>query len=407
MYDFIRPITSWQTYYSSKMLKRKLNKTMKIKTSLIAIIFLVGQLIYAQQNIPIIKSTSKKIDIRDGENLKKQNWTISPELNPDVYETSSLGKKVTFITDIDSITVEINKETKFDFIILLNNSKKAYTQVVYKPSYLQKLQNAEKYDFSDNRFIPNFSYQSSDNPNLIKIRKDLKLDSIAGTGNEISKIINLMHWVHNIIRHDGSAPTNPTLKNAIDIIKVCKTENRGVNCRMMATVLNECYLSMGIKSRFVTCMPKETIFEDCHVINMVYSNDLKKWIWIDPTFDAYVMNEKGELLGLAEVRERLINGKTLILNPDANWNRKSTQTKEYYLEYYMAKNLYRLKTPLFSEYDTETMSNGKEITYVELLPLDGIEQNPQKKEETNKNTGLKSTYYITNNPNIFWAEPTK
>jgi hypothetical protein len=380
---------------------------MNKKISLIVIFSLVGQLIIAQKNIPIIKATSKKIDIRDGENLKKQWWTISPELNPDVYETNSLGQKVTFITDKDSISVEIKKDTKFDFIILLNDSKKAYTQIAYKQTYLQKLQNAEKYDYSDNRFIPNFSYQSSDNPNLIKIRKDLKLDSIAGTGNEISKIINLMHWVHNIIRHDGSAPTNPTSKNAIDIIKVCKTENRGVNCRMMATVLNECYLSMGIKSRFVTCMPKETIFEDCHVINMVYSNDLKKWIWIDPTFDAYVMNEKGELLGLAEVRERLINGKTLLLNPDANWNRKSSQTKEYYLETYMAKNLYRLRTPLVSEYDTETWENVEEITYVELLPLDGIEQAPQKKEKTDEKTGIKFTSYITNNPNLFWEEPTK
>ncbi|MDD5150021.1 MAG: transglutaminase domain-containing protein [Flavobacterium sp.] len=380
---------------------------MKIKITLIALISLIGQLIYAQKNIPIIKSTSKKIDIRDGKNLKKQWWTISPELNPDIYETSSLGQKVTFITDKDSINVEIKKDTKFDFIILLNDSKKAYTQIVYKPSYLQKLQNAEKYDYSDNRFIPNFSYQSSDNPNLIKIRKDLKLDSIAGTGNEISKIINLMHWVHNSIRHDGSAPTNPVSKNAIDIIKVCKTENRGVNCRMMATVLNECYLSMGIKSRFVTCMPKETIFEDCHVINMVYSNDLKKWIWIDPTNDAYVMNEKGELLGLAEVRERLINGKTLILNPDANWNRKSSQTKEYYLETYMAKNLYRLRTPLVSEYNTETWENVKEITYVELLPLDGIEQTPQKKEKIDEKTGIIFTSYITNNPNLFWTEPAK
>jgi hypothetical protein len=380
---------------------------MKNKISLFVIFSLIGQLIIAQKNIPIIKATSKKIDIREGNNLKKQWWTISPELNPDVYETNSLGQKVTFITDKDSISVDIKKDTKFDFIILLNDSKKAYTQIAYKQTYLQKLQNAEKYDYSDNRFIPNFSYQSSDHPNLIKIRKELKLDSIAGTGNETSKIINLMHWVHSIIRHDGSAPTNPASKNAIDIIKVCKTENRGVNCRMMATVLNECYLSMGLKSRFVTCMPKETIFEDCHVINMVYSNDLKKWIWIDPTFDAYVMNEKGELLGLAEVRERLINGKTLLLNPDANWNRKSSQTKEYYLETYMAKNLYRMRTQLVSEYNSETMNNGKEITYVELLPLDGIEQNPQKKEETNKNTGLKSTYYITNNPNIFWQEPTK
>lgn len=380
---------------------------MKIKFGLIAIFSIVGQFIYAQKNIPIIKSTSKKIDIRDGNNLKKQWWTISPELNPDVYETNSLGQKVTFITDKDSISVEIKKDTKFDFIILLNDSKKAHTQIVYKQTYLQKLQNAEKFDYSDNRFVPNFTYQSMDNPNLIKIRKDLKLDSIAGTGNEISKIINLMHWVHNSIRHDGSAPTNPTSKNAIDIIKVCKTENRGVNCRMMATVLNECYLSMGIKSRFVTCMPKETIFDDCHVINMVYSNELKKWIWIDPTFDAYVMNEKGELLGLAEVRERLINGKPLLLNPDANWNRKSSQTKEYYLETYMAKNLYRLRTPLVSEHNTETWENVKEITYVELLPLDGIEQLPQKKEKTDEKTGIKFTSYITNNPNLFWTEPSK
>ena len=379
---------------------------MKIKIALIATISLIGQLIYSQKNIPVIKSSTKKIDVRDGKIFSSQNWNISPELNPDVYETSSLGQKVTFITDKDSITVKIKKDTEFNFIVLLNDSVKAYTQIKYKIPYLEKLKNAEKYNIADNRLVPNFSYQSMENPNLVKIRKDFKLDSIAGTGNETSKILNLLHWVHNIIRHDGSS-NNPTLKNAIDLIKVCKTENRGVNCRMMATILNECYLSIGIKSRYITCMPKETEFDDCHVINMVFSNDLKKWIWIDPTFDAYVMNEKGELLGLSEVRERLINGKTLILNPEANWNNKNSQTKEYYLETYMAKNLYRLETPLVSEYDTETWKNGKEITYVELLPLDGIVQTPQKSEQTNAKTGVKFTYYKTNNPNLFWTKPTK
>jgi len=379
---------------------------MKIKITLIAIISLFGQFIFGQENLPIIKATSKKVDIRDGKNLSKQNWTISPELNPDVYETSSLGKKVTFITDKDSISVKIKKNTEFNFIVLLNDSIKANTQIKYKVPYLDKLRKAEKYNLSDNRFVPKFEYQSMDNPNLIKIRKDLKLDSVVGTGNETSKILNLLHWVHNIIRHDGSS-NNPTLKNAIDLIKVCKADNRGVNCRMMATILNECYLSLGIKSRYITCMPKETKFDDCHVINMVYSNDLKKWIWIDPTFDAYVMNEKGELLGLGEVRERLINGKTLILNPEANWNRISTQTKEYYLETYMAKNLYRLETPLVSEYDSETWKSGKEISYVELLPLDAIVQTPQKSEETNTKTEVKFTYYKTNNPNLFWTQPAK
>lgn len=381
---------------------------MKIKSTLFVIFSLVGPFVFAQQKLPTVKATSKKVDIRDGKDFKKQGWNISPELNPDVYETTSLGQKVTFITDKDSITIKIKKDTQFDFIVLLNDSIKAYTQIKYTapPPYLDRLKAAGKYNYSDNRFVPNFSYQSMENPNLVKIRHDLKLDSIAGTGNETSRILNLLHWVHTIVRHDGNS-NNPTLKNAIDLIKTCKTEKRGLNCRMMATILNECYLSMGIKSRYITCMPKETDFNDCHVINMVYSNDLKKWIWIDPTFDAYVMNERGELLGLAEVRERLINGKTLILNPEANWNKKSSQTKEYYLETYMAKNLYRLKTPLVSEYDSETWKSGKEITYVELLPLDGIEQTPQKREQTNTELGVKFTEYKTNNPNLFWTKPTE
>lgn len=377
-----------------------------IQVTVIAIISIMGQFTYAQKKVPTIKATSNKIDIRDGKKLSKQNWTISPEVNPDVYETVSLGQKVTFITDKDSITVKIKKDTEFNFIVLLNDSIKAHTQIKYKMPYLDKLKGAEKYNYSDTRYIPTFSYQSMENPNLVRIRKDLKLDSIAGTGNEISKILNVLHWVHNYIRHDGSS-NNPTLKNAIDLIKVCKTENRGVNCRMMATILNECYLAMGIQSRYITCMPKETEFDDCHVINMVYSNDLKKWIWIDPTFDAYVMNEKGELLGISEVRKRLISGKTLILNPEANWNKQNSQTKKYYLETYMAKNLYRLQTPLVSEYDSETWKSGQEISYVELLPLDGIEQTPQKKEFTNDKTKVKFIHYKTNNPNLFWTAPTK
>src|SRR6202012_5717928 len=107
--------------------------------------------------------------------------------------------------------------------------------------------------------------------------------------------------------------------------------------------------------------------------------------WIDPTFCAYVMNEKGELLNLEEVRERIIDDKPLILNPDANWNHKASETKEYYLYYDMAKNLYRLQCPISSEYDTETASPGKTITYVQLLPLDFYIQKPDKWQFGNNN----------------------
>lgn len=370
----------------------------------ILLLFLIASAnLLAQKKMPIIKANSTTVDIKDGDNLRKGAWRISPDVKPDVYTTSN--KKVTFYTDIDSITIKINpKVEKYDFMVLLNGKDSAWTQIGYQIPYLEKLKKATKYNYSDKRFIPKFEYQSKENANLVKIRKDLKLDSIAGEGNEVSQILNLLHWVHNIVRHDGGSD-NPTLKNAIDLIKVCQAEKRGINCRMMATILNECYLSMGFKSRYITCMPRETDFDDCHVINMVYSNDLKRWIWVDPTFDAYVMDEKGELLGLKEVRERLTNGKTLILNPEANWNRENSQTKKEYLETYMAKNLYRLQTPLVSQYDTETWKSGQEITYVELLPLDGIEQTPQKQGQHNTETNVKFTYYKTNNPDLFWTNP--
>ncbi len=377
---------------------------MKMKVFVSVIVFILSHQLFGQKKEIILKANSESVDIRNGKEFRKNGWTISPDIKPDIFYTSALGENVVFITDLDSISIPITESTDFDFIVLLNGKKKAFTKIQYQESYLSKLKKAATYNETDDRFVPPFTYQASDHPSLVKIRKELKLDSIAGSGSELSKIFNLLHWVHNTIRHDGSSQ-NPTQKNAIDLISVCKKENRGVNCRMLATILNECYLSLGIKSRFITCMPKETQFEDCHVINMVYSQELTKWIWIDPTNDAYIMDEQGNLLGIEEVRLRLISGQPLILNADANWNREFLQTKEDYLYNYMAKNLYRLETPLVSQYDNETWKEGNEATYVELLPLDGLVQTPQKSEETNSKTGVKFTNYKTNNPSKFWTKP--
>ena len=289
-------------------------------------------------------------------------------------------------TDLDNI----RKEKEF---IVLNNKLKL------TGDYLFILKRANKYNLSDSRPLPKFSYQSSDNPNLMALRKGFNLDSIAGQGNDVLKILNLLQWVHNLIPHDGNHD-NPEVKNALSMINVCKKDDRGLNCRGLALVLNECYLAMGIKSRIVTCYPKDIlkIDPDCHVINSVYSESLKKWLWIDPTYNAFVMNENGEMLSIEEVRERLINDKTLILNPNANWNNKQTQTKEGYLKNYMAKNLFMLECPATSEYNMETHREGKTISYIKLLPLDYDNQQVDKVESDGKITVFK-----TNNPKVFWG----
>lgn len=272
--------------------------------------------------------------------------------------------------------------------------------------YIYILKKAGKYNLNDNKPLPQFTYQNSSNSNLIALRKAFNLDSIAGGGNEVSKILNLLHWIHYLVPHDGNHD-NPTVKNAMNMIAVCKRDKRGLNCRGLATVLNECYLALGFKSRFVTCLPKDSlnIDPDCHVINAVYSNDLKKWLWIDPTNDAYVMNEIGDLLSIEEVRERMINDKPLILNPEANWNRQFSKTKQNYLYTYMAKNLYMLQCNVNSEYDTETYGNNKVITTITLLPLEYFKQTPDRSEYNNNEINTTFIHYKTNNPTLFWQAP--
>ncbi|MFT3935109.1 MAG: transglutaminase-like domain-containing protein [Chitinophagaceae bacterium] len=369
---------------------------------------LSGSFAFAQTSIPTIKASSKSVDIRDDGYFRKNAWNISPEIKPDVYITafSAKPRKVTFYTDQDSISYIVKPHSFIKFNILLNNKDTALT-AIYSYDTLGTLKKAAKYNYAEGkRDLPAFTYQPADNANLAELRKAFNLDSIAGAANEVSKIINLLDWVHNLIPHDGGH-NNPVVKNAMSMIAECKRDKRGLNCRGLATVLNECYLAMGIPSRFVTCLPKDSmgIDNDCHVINMVYAKELKKWIWIDPTFDAYVMNEKGELLGIQEVRERIIDGRPLIINPSANWNHKVSERKEDYLYSYMAKNLYLLECPVSSEYDTETKQEGKTTTYMQLIPLDYFKKSIGMGSSINNINKTTTVTYRTNNPTVFWAAP--
>lgn len=217
---------------------------------------------------------------------------------------------------------------------------------------------------------PAFTYDSPSDTALARIRKHFNLEKIAGNGDEISRIKNVMYWLHDQIPHDGSngLPENIPLK-AIELIETCKAQGRGLNCRGHAMVLSELYLALGIPSRFITCQPKAYDTDtDCHVINMVWSKTLNKWIWIDSSFAAYVTDENGLLLHPGEVRQRLIEGKPLVLNEDANWNHKTKQTKEYYLESYMAKNLYLISAHLNNGSQTEGGDN--ESATISLMPKD-------------------------------------
>ena len=288
----------------------------------------------------------------------------------------------------------INRDSDLDAIRQEPRFKACMERLTKWGDYKQKLKDAKQYHSG---LVPDgfkFRYAAPNDPDLVKIREHFKLDSVAGTGDEISKIKNLLHWVHEIVPHDGSS-YNPKVKNTIAMVELCKKENRGVNCRMMAQMLTEVYLAMGFKARFVTCLPKDYV-SDCHVITTVYSNTLNKWLWVDPTFDAYVMDENGTMLSIAEVRERLREDKPLQLNDYANWNHKSKQTKEYYIDHYMAKNLYHLVCMEWARFNHETAIEGQTYRYIALMPYDEI---------NSKSSAINWNYLRICDDKLFWQSP--
>ena len=284
----------------------------------------------------------------------------------------------------------MKNDSDFDFI---RNEKrfKALLKQIEQYDNLSVLRSAAPYSHEYTDSLPRFIYQSAEDMRLKNVKEFFSLDEVAGDGDEISKILNILRFVHDSIRHDGG---NYALCefDAIDIYNYHKSTGKGVNCRHLAITLNEMYLSMGIHSRYVTCMPKDPNDQDCHVINAVWSSQLKKWIWVDPTFYAFVTDENGTLLGIAEVRERLIDGRPLVLNEDANWNHESQQTKEHYLENYMAKNLYYLECVTENRFNPESRYRDTGSSYVKLVPSD-------EKEESSERM------VFTHDADYFWQAP--
>jgi hypothetical protein len=95
------------------------------KLILIVLALTFGQFIFAQDTLPVLKASSKLVHIRDGLHFKKGHWYMTPNENPDYYyvEIPTKEHRVTFISDIDSISFDVKYGREYDFIILVSNKE--------------------------------------------------------------------------------------------------------------------------------------------------------------------------------------------------------------------------------------------------------------------------------------------
>ena len=90
--------------------------------------------LYGQSDLPTITASSEIIDIKVGNDIfLKNGWHLDPSSNPDVFSIGSkwnyTSKKVTFITDNDSISFDVAPDRQYNFVVLLNEKTPCHIQI--------------------------------------------------------------------------------------------------------------------------------------------------------------------------------------------------------------------------------------------------------------------------------------
>jgi hypothetical protein len=120
---------------------------------LIEVVSTANSAAYAQVELPILKATSPKVKIIDGASSDRGDWVVDPSLELDIYNAirSDKSKTVTFTSDIDTITFDVEPGHEYDFVIMLNGKDACKTRV---STMVQGFKRIEKSGTADGKAEP-------------------------------------------------------------------------------------------------------------------------------------------------------------------------------------------------------------------------------------------------------------
>ncbi len=82
------------------------------------------------RQLPVLKTNGNELYIIADGQQQPGAWLIDPSAHPDIFKTPA--KKVTFRSNIDSITFDIHKMGVYDFIVVTNNGDSALTRIQWQ-----------------------------------------------------------------------------------------------------------------------------------------------------------------------------------------------------------------------------------------------------------------------------------
>ncbi len=127
--------------------------------------------------------------------------------------------------------------------------------------------------------------------------------------DEMQTIVTLNAWVSAQWKHDGrNVP--PLSMNACQILDQTATGIR-YNCEAFARVLNDVMIAHGIVSRVIQLRTADQAYGgpgQGHIANEVWSNSLKKWIFVDPQMNGMVLRNN-EPQNISEISAAISEGR--------------------------------------------------------------------------------------------------
>lgn len=210
-----------------------------------------------------------------------------------------------------------------------------------------------------------FAYDCS-NAEFDRLKRAYQLEAVAGAGTDFEKAVRLLEWVSGHLYYKGNfnadIPYNALmlLEYAYDKGAAC-----GISCVALATVLSGCLLAVGLKARRVLIMPCSPYDGDSHAVVQVFIGEMNKWVMLDPTYSAYLTNDRKEPLSLLELRACLAAQKPVFFSAEAGYNGAEwTKADEKSGIEYFAKNLFYMQTAeisTFQESDSTGCTAGNRI----------------------------------------------
>lgn len=202
-----------------------------------------------------------------------------------------------------------------------------------------------------------FTYNFTDDC-LERLREKYQLKSIAGNGSEFMKLLRVTFWLASTLMF--GQPESTESFHSLDILEKTNQGFRS-NCFIAATVLTECFLSLGFIARMVRCMPIDLRFDECHCMTIAYLESLNKFVAFDAAMGGCYINSNGVPMHIIEIRNALINGddiKVRSIFPNVS----ITKIKPY-----LTKNMIRFQSHRDSRYGCEL--NVTHDVIVNLNPI--------------------------------------